>query len=208
MSIKARIGIELGNLRLDLSISANDGERIALLGPNGTGKTTALRVLAGLLPVTHGEVKINGTVVNDGSYFMPAEKRGIGYCPQDLLLFPNMTAVENVAFGLRARGVSRTTATAAAREMLARLGGESYAESRPDQLSVGQKQRVALARALTTGSKLLLLDEPTSAIDAASRPGMHEVINDVARETGATVVVVTHDRDEASALADRTIEMS
>lgn len=209
MSVSAKITAKIGDLNLDLQIDAADGESVALLGANGTGKTTTLKVLAGLLPVAMGTVVIDGLTVDDPvrRIFVPAESRSIGYCPQDLVLFPNLSVLENVAFAPRARGEKRSSAFESALAMLGRLGGSSFADSKPSALSVGQCQRVALARALVASNRLLLLDEPTSAIDADSRPSIHGVINDVVRASGATLVVVTHDRHEAHALAQRVIEM-
>jgi molybdate transport system ATP-binding protein len=192
--------------RLDLELTIAQNEVVALLGPNGAGKTTALRALAGLLRVTEGSVRLDDTVWDrPPEVFVPAEERFAGVVFQDYLLFPTMSALDNVAFGLRAQGVSRQFARARAHEWLARVGLEEFAGVRPRSLSGGQAQRVALARALATEPALLLLDEPLAALDASNRLLVRsELVRHLGEYPGHTLLV-THDPLDAMVLADRIV---
>ena len=183
----------------ELTLSVKPGELVALLGPSGCGKTTALKVIAGLLSPTRGDVRIGGESVLG----VPPERRGAAMVFQKSLLFPHMTVEGNVGFGLRMRGVPRGEARERAAKALKRVRMEGFAGRKPCALSGGQQQRVALARALVTKPRLLLLDEPLSALDANLREGMRELIKEVQREGGHTSVFVTHDQEEAVVLADR-----
>ena len=209
MSVAADFSVELGELRLEMQLDVEAGERVAIVGPNGTGKTTLLRVLAGLQPIDSGVVRIDGRVVDDPTVdaFNHAQDRGVGYCPQELALFAHMNALENVAFGLRAHGHSKSQAHERARELLRQIELSQFVDSLPSSMSQGQCQRVAIVRALASSNQLVLLDEPTSAIDVQSRDAVHGLINAEVRRTGATLIVVTHDRDEAAELADRVIDI-
>jgi molybdate transport system ATP-binding protein len=195
-----------GAFRLDLELAVGAGEVVAVVGPNGAGKTTALRVLAGLLPLDSGSVRVDGELLEEpGRRRARPEARPTGLVFQDYLLFPHLSARENVAFGLRARGVDRATARSRADDELARLGLSAHADRRPRQLSGGQAQRVALARALVTEPRLLLLDEPLAALDAGTRL---EVRADLRRRLAAfagATVVVTHDVLDAFVLGDRLV---
>jgi len=207
MTLDARMQLQRGTLRLDLTLRASPGQVLALLGPNGAGKTTALRVLAGLAPIDAGRVTIAGTVVDDPSArtFVPPEHRDVGVVFQDYSLFPHLTARDNVAFGLRARGATVATARRLAHEWLDRFDVGEVALARPAKLSGGQAQRVALARALVTDPDLLVLDEPLAALDAGSRG---EVRRDLRRHLGAfegVTVLVTHDPVDALALASDVV---
>ena len=187
-----------------VDLTMKPGEFIALLGPSGCGKTTVLRTLSGLELVTEGRILIDGKDVAD----VPVNKRDIGMVFQSYSLFPHMTVMENVEFGLRMRkvdGASRTRRAAEALEMvgLAHLG-ERYAH----QLSGGQQQRVALARALVTRPRVLLLDEPLSALDAKVRVQLRDEIRRIQTELGITTLFVTHDQEEALAVADRVAVMN
>ena len=182
---------------LDLTIQP--GELVALLGPSGCGKTTALRLVAGLEDADGGRVVINGQDVT----WLPANKRDMGMVFQAYSLFPHMTARQNVAFGLRLRGVSHTQREQRAAEMLDLVGLSEQAERYAHQMSGGQQQRVALARALAIQPKVLLLDEPLSALDAKVRAQLRDEIRRVQLEVGITTLFVTHDQEEALALADR-----
>lgn len=209
MSLEASIRLTLGPLDLDMDLTVEEGEVVALLGPNGAGKTTLLRAVAGLAPFLSGRVRLDGKVLEDtatGEY-IPTERRPIGFVFQDYLLFPHLSVIENVAFGLRSRGASRQAAARKAVQWLERVGLQSYASSKPAELSGGQRQRVALARALAPDPRLLLLDEPLAALDATTRA---EVRRDLKRHLdsfGGIRLVVTHDPLEAVALADRLIVM-
>ena len=182
-----------------LSFSVKPGELVALLGPSGCGKTTALKVVAGLLSPTGGDVRIGGESVLG----VPPERRGAAMVFQKSLLFPHMTVEGNVGFGLRMRGVPRGEARERVERALKRVRMEGFAGRKPGALSGGQQQRVTLARALVTEPRLLLLDEPLSALDANLREGMRELVKEVQREGGYTTVFVTHDQEEAVVLADR-----
>ncbi|TYP85944.1 ABC transporter ATP-binding protein [Blastococcus xanthinilyticus] len=182
---------------LDLEIAG--GEFLALLGPSGCGKTTALRAIAGFDRPDAGQVLLDGRDVTD----VPASKRDMGMVFQAYSLFPNLTVAENVAFGLRVRRRPRSEQTARAAELLELVGLADRAARYPHQLSGGQQQRVALARALAVAPKVLLLDEPLSALDAQVRVQLREEIRRIQLELGITAVFVTHDQAEALSVADR-----
>jgi putative spermidine/putrescine transport system ATP-binding protein len=206
----ARSGVEvrLENLRRrygpvtaldDLSLTLAPGELVALLGPSGCGKTTALRLLAGLEVADEGRVLIGSEDVTG----RPANKRDVGMVFQAYSLFPHLTAWQNVAFGLQMRKVSANDRRRRAGEMLELVGLGSFANRFAHQLSGGQQQRVALARALAIQPKVLLLDEPLSALDAKVRARLRDEIRRVQLEVGITTLFVTHDQEEALAIADR-----
>jgi molybdate transport system ATP-binding protein len=180
---------------------------VALLGPNGAGKTTVLRALAGLLRLTGGRVALDGRVLEEPARRLrvPAERRPVGVVFQDYLLFPHLSVVENVAFGLRARGVRSAAARRTAQGWLERLGLPGVADASPRTLSGGQQQRVALARALATDPRLLLLDEPLAALDVSIRAEVRRDLRRHLREFAGVNLLVTHDPLEAIALADRLV---
>jgi molybdate transport system ATP-binding protein len=207
VSLEARVELILGQLHLDVDLAVASGELVVLLGPNGAGKTTLLRALAGLVPLDRGRVVLDGGVLEDaeGGEWVATEHRPIGFVFQDYLLFPHLSALENVAFGLRARGLTKVEARRRAAAWLERVGLAAHAASRPRALSGGQAQRVALARAMAGDPRLLLLDEPLAALDAATRA---EVRRDLRRHLASfdgTRLLVTHDPLEAIALADRLV---
>jgi molybdate transport system ATP-binding protein len=207
MSLEARVQVTLDRLRLDAEVAVATGELVVLLGPNGAGKTTLLRALAGLVALDHGRVVLDGVVLDDtrAGVHLPTERRPVGFVFQDYLLFPHLSALENVAFGLRARGLARAEARRRAAVWLERVGLAGHAGARPRALSGGQAQRVALARAMVSDPRLLLLDEPLAALDAASRA---EVRRDLRRHLASfdgTRLLVTHDPLEAITLADRLV---
>jgi len=207
LSLDAHIKLRLGALDLDAAIAVADDETLAIVGPNGSGKTSILRALAGLVPLSGGRVVLDEEVLEDPSQQIrvPPERRSVGVVFQEYLLFPHMTALENVAFGLRCRGMARGKARDRAREWLERLGLASHLAARPRALSGGQAQRVALARALATDPRLLLLDEPTAALDAGAKVELRrEIRRHLATFSGARLLV-THDPLEAATLADRLV---
>ncbi|WP_104107948.1 ABC transporter ATP-binding protein [Nocardioides sp. 616] len=181
----------------DLEI--DPGEMIVLLGPSGCGKTTALRILAGLDRATSGTVSVGGRDVTR----VPANKRDMGMVFQAYSLFPHMTVIDNVAFGLRLRGTGRAARRERAGAMLDLVGLHTQADRYAHELSGGQQQRVALARALAFEPSVLLLDEPLSALDAKVRVQLRDEIRRVQLEVGTTTLFVTHDQEEALAVADR-----
>lgn len=207
MSLVADVGVQRGALLLRMSLRVEPGETVAVLGPNGAGKSTLLRCLAGLLPLDEGTIAVDGMVLDDLSndVLVPPERRPIGVVFQDHLLFPHLTARDNVAFGLRARGVRRVEARTAADGWLDRLGLAACSSARPSELSGGQAQRVALARALATEPRVLLLDEPLAALDASTRVAVRSELRRHLASFDGMRLLVTHDPVDAYALADRVI---
>ena len=188
----------------DANLTINEGEFIAIMGPSGCGKTTTLRMLAGLDAPTSGTIRIAGQVMNDVS----AHERDTPMVWQSLALFPFLNARENVEFGLKMRGIGPEERRKRALNWLERMEIGEFAERNVETLSGGQRQRVALARALVTEPKLLLLDEPLSALDAHLVIRMQSVLTKLQRELGITFVYVTHSQSEAFAMADRVVIMS
>jgi putative spermidine/putrescine transport system ATP-binding protein len=182
-----------------MSLEIAPGELVALLGPSGCGKTTALRIVAGFETADTGEVLIDGRDVSG----MPAAKRDMGMVFQSYSLFPNMSALDNVGFGLRMRKASGTVRRQKAGELLEMVGLSAQSGQFPHQLSGGQQQRVALARALAIEPRVLLLDEPLSALDAKVRLQLREQIRTLQQRLGTTTLFVTHDQEEALSMADR-----
>jgi molybdate transport system ATP-binding protein len=209
VSLDAVVRLTLGALALDMKLEIGEGEVVALLGPNGAGKTTMLRAIAGLIPLSSGQVHLDGQVLEDAATgnYVPTERRPIGVVFQDYLLFPHLSVQDNIAFGLRSRGMRPRDAAKKAAKWLDRVGLKSYARAKPGALSGGQRQRVALARALAPDPRLLLLDEPLAALDVTTRA---EVRRDLKRHLASFPglrLVVTHDPLEAAALADRLVVM-
>ena len=190
-------------LAVDLEVPA--GTVTAVVGPNGSGKTTTLRALAGLVRPASGRIRLGDRMLDDRDVHVSARDRGIGVVFQDYLLFPHLTAAENVAFGPLAHGVARAVALASAHEWLDRLGLIDFASVRPRQLSGGQAQRVALARALILEPSLLLLDEPLAALDVNTRASVRTELSEILGAYGGSTVLVTHDPTDALALADQLV---
>ena len=205
--LDADIQLRLSRLNLDIAFTVEAGEVVALLGPNGSGKSTTLRALVGLLPLAGGRIVLDGTVLDDPAEHVkiPPEKRPIGLMFQDYLLFPHLSTLENVAFGLRAKGTDKKAARDKASQTLARLGLDGLAEAKPGAMSGGQQQRVAMARALVTDPRLLLLDEPLAALDVSTKTDVRRLLREVLRQSNAANVLVTHDLLDAVALGDRMI---
>ncbi|WP_405687818.1 ABC transporter ATP-binding protein [Streptomyces sp. NBC_00057] len=199
--LDARLVVDRGAFRLDVALTAAPGEVVALLGPNGAGKTTALRALAGLTPLTGGHLRLDGATLER----TPPESRPVGVVFQDYLLFPHLTALDNVAFGPRCQGATKAEARVQAAKWLDRLGLADHTGAKPRRLSGGQAQRVALARALATRPRLLLLDEPLAALDARTRLEVRTQLRRHLAEFEAVAVLVTHDPLDAMVLADRLV---
>ncbi|GER83985.1 ABC transporter ATP-binding protein [Thermogemmatispora aurantia] len=187
-----------------LSLEVEQGEFLTLLGPSGCGKTTILRLVAGFEQADAGRILLDGEEITT----RPANRRPMGMVFQSYALFPHMTAEQNVAFGLRLRRLSPTLIHRRCEELLALVGLADRAHNYPHQLSGGQQQRVALARALAVEPKVLLLDEPLSALDAAVRVTLREEIRRIQQQLGMTVIYVTHDQEEALAISDRIAVMA
>lgn len=185
----------------EVSLSAREGEVLCLLGPSGCGKTTTLRVIAGFEPVSSGEVYLGGRLVSDSGMTVPTEQRRVGMVFQEYALFPHLRVGENVAFGLNHLPPAQQAAEVA--RMLALIGLTGLERRYPHELSGGQQQRVALARALAPQPVLLLLDEPFSNLDPDMRGRMRQELHDLLRRTKTTALLVTHDHEEAFAMADR-----
>jgi putative spermidine/putrescine transport system ATP-binding protein len=182
-----------------ITLEVAAGELVALLGPSGCGKTTLLRIIGGFQPQTSGKVVIGGKVIDN----LPPHHRDIGIVFQNYALFPHLSVAENIAYGLDARGVARPQRKQRVAEMLEMIQLGQLADRYPRQLSGGQQQRVALARALAVAPRILLLDEPFSALDKSLRMDMQIEIKRLQRQSGVTCVMVTHDQEEALSMADR-----
>jgi molybdate transport system ATP-binding protein len=204
--LRADIQLRLGTLDLAVALQAEPGEVVAVLGPNGAGKTTLLRAIAGLIPIASGSVVLDNAVLEDTATrtYVPTERRPIGVVFQSYLLFPHLSVIDNIAFGLRARGRG-DSALAVARSWLERMDLAPYADAKPGTLSGGQQQRVALARALATDPRMLLLDEPLAALDASSRVTVRRDLKRALAQFAGVRLLVTHEPLEAIALADRLL---
>ncbi len=185
----------------DLSFEVREGEVLSILGPSGCGKTTTLRLIAGLERPDAGRIFLGGRLAADPSRAIPPEQRGVGMVFQDYALFPHLTAVQNIAFGVRDGDRAKTREKVT--EVLRLMGLEAYGGRYPHELSGGQQQRVALARALAPNPIVILLDEPFSNLDPDMRGRMRQEVQSILRQTGMTAIVVTHDHEEAFAMADQ-----
>ncbi len=188
----------------DFTLGIDKGEFVSLLGPSGCGKTTVLRMVAGFEMPTSGSIRIDAQDVTD----QRPNQRNIGMMFQSYALFPNMTVADNVGFGLKVKGVPRDERSRRVAEMLQLIGLPDLAGRFPFQLSGGQQQRVALARALAPSPRVLLLDEPLSALDAKVRVSLRNEIRQIQRELGITTIFVTHDQEEAMSISDRIVVMN
>ena len=191
----------------DLSFSLAPGEIASLLGPSGCGKTTLLRAIAGLLQPSAGTIRLGTQLVGLSSVVLPAHKRQTGYVPQQGALFPHLNVARNIAFGLDKKTFSKQEISAITQEMLALIGMSGYENQMPTELSGGQQTRVALARALAVKPKMILLDEPFSALDAELRNELRTDVVALLRAQGTTAILVTHDREEALVSSDKVVLM-
>lgn len=187
----------------DLSFRVNEGEFISLLGPSGCGKSTLIKAVAGIVPPTGGRILLGESDITE----LPMHKRGTVVVFQDMRLFPHINILENTAFPLKMQGVPKEERLSRAKELLKLVQMEGFEHRLPHELSGGQQQRVALARALAARPKLLLLDEPFSALDENLREDMRELVLELHRQFNMTTVLVTHDREEALSLSDRVAVM-
>jgi len=201
-SITKHYGSTVAVDALDLEVA--NGEMVTLLGPSGCGKTTTLRMIAGLIEPTAGRIYFDA----DDVTFLPPRKRNIGFVFQSPALFPHLSVADNVAFGLSVKGAKKDAISSRVEEMLAMVGLSGYGGRLPAQLSGGQQQRIALARVLATDPRVLLFDEPLSALDRNLRDTLKYSILDLQRRTGKTAVYVTHDQSEAFAISDRIVVMN
>jgi molybdate transport system ATP-binding protein len=207
MSLDVDVRIRRNGFEVEAAFVGRPGETVALLGPNGAGKSTVVASLAGLLPPAAGRIRLGDRTLDDvaGGVYVPPDHRPVGVVFQGLLLFPHLSALENVAFPLRARGVARSTARARAGALLDRLGVHHRAGARPGELSGGEAQRVALARAMVAQPELLLLDEPMAALDVRARSEIRPMVRRTLAAFDGVRILVTHDPVEAMTMADRIV---
>ncbi len=206
MSLAVDARVRRGGFTLELRCALPDGSTTALIGPNGAGKSTLVELLAGLVPAERGSVVLGGrTLERAPGLRVPPQARGLGVVFQGLALFPSLSALDNVAYGLRARGVARGVARARARAWLERFELGALADRRPDELSGGQAQRVALARAMIVRPPLLLLDEPLSALDVEARAAARVLLRGWLAAAPGVKLLVTHDLEDARVVADRLL---
>ena len=190
----------------NINLSIEQGEFISILGKSGSGKSTILRLIAGLEVPVSGSILINGRTIADEKQFLQPEKRGVGMVFQDYALFPHMTVAANVGFGLRNK--SKKEMTERIEKMLALVGMTDYGSRYPYELSGGQQQRVALARALAPNPSLMMLDEPFSNLDTELQVKIREDLQKIIKKAGVTSIIVTHNQEDAKALADRVVIMN
>lgn len=187
----------------NVSFDVVRGEFLSILGPSGCGKTTILRILIGLLEPTAGTVELEGEDVTSS----PPDRRSMGIVFQNYALFENMTVLQNVEYALKIKKATKAVARQSALEMLERMGLSEYAARRPGELSGGQQQRVAIARTLVLKPKIILFDEPMSALDVATRLALRQELKNLQREFGITMIYITHDQEEAFAMSERIMVM-
>ena len=209
MTLDARFALTRGSFELDVDLSFNEGEIVAIMGPNGSGKSTFLHAIAGLLPVTSGSLVLDNQTLDEAAkaVFIDPTERPVGIVFQGGLLFETMTILENIIFGLRARKIKRTEAATQAQPLINQFGLTELLQRQPRELSGGQAQRVAIARALITRPRVLLLDEPMSGLDTATRQLVHAEFREVLAGFAGYRILVTHDLDDALSMSDRIIEL-
>ena len=190
---------------VSINLHVHQGETLALVGPNGSGKTTTLEVIAGLLAPDTGHITLNGRTLVDNTTWTPAHQRGIVLATQHTHLFPHLTVLDNVAFGPRAHGHPRHSAHDTARHWLTEVNAAHLAHRRAHQLSGGEAQRVNIARTLAADPHILLLDEPTASLDAHAAPDIRELLTEIL--TNRTTILVSHNTADIDALADRVLTL-
>jgi molybdate transport system ATP-binding protein len=206
-ALDAQFGLERGTLQLAVDLQLDANELVVLVGPNGSGKTSLLHAIAGLVPIDSGAIRLEGSVLDEpaADRFVTPEQRPVALMFQEGLLFRHLDALDNVAFGPRARGMRKAAANARAQALLERLGLGAAAHAKPHELSGGQAQRVALARALAVEPRALLLDEPLAALDAQTRIDVRRTLREQLAAFDGVQILVTHDPLEALTLADRIV---
>lgn len=207
MSLNLAIDVRLDSFTLRVDIDVPTGETLAVVGPNGAGKSTLLACIAGLVAIDSGKIVLDEKVLDDDDTRLAPEERDIGVVFQDHRLFEHMSVIENVEFGLRARGVRRKDARARSASLLDEMGLSNLAERRASDLSGGQRQRVAMLRALAVRPRLLLLDEPLSAIDLDSREEWRQSLAHHIESFSGTTLIVSHDPIDVERLADRVVTL-
>lgn len=209
MSLELHGTVHRGDFQRHVDVSAHSGEVVAIVGANGSGKSTVIHTIAGLAALAEGSLVVNGAIwdVPAQNQWVAPEQRGCGVVFQDVRLFPHLTAVQNVMFGLRARGVNRSEARARSIDALTQVDAHAFAERTPSSLSGGERQRVALARALVMQPRVLLLDEPFSAVDEQSHADFLQLLPRVVRESDAIALMVTHDQGDVSAVSAQVIRL-
>jgi len=207
MTISLQGVVGRGEFERVLDFSVSDGEVLAITGPNGSGKSTVIHTIAGLIPMRSGQLIADNTTWDSSTTntWVEPENRTCAVVFQDLRLFPHMSVIANVAYGLRARGMHKDEALSRAETLLTRVGLKSFEMRRPNNISGGERQRVALARALVLEPRVLLLDEPLSAVDAASRSGLRELLPELLAGYYGATILVTHDQTDVEALATATL---
>lgn len=203
--LQVDVTVEVGEFSVTAAFDAHPGRPLALVGPNGAGKSTLVAAIAGLLPVQSGTIGIDGLVISNAAAVVAPHLRRVGVVFQDFLLFPHLSVRDNVGFPVRVRGGGRAAGRAAAQPWLERFELDHLADRRPHQLSGGQRQRVALARALAADPEVLLLDEPMASLDVEVRDELRADLASHLRAYGRPTVLVTHDAEDVTALADDVV---
>ena len=207
MTISLQGVVGRGEFERVLDFAVSDGEVLAITGPNGSGKSTVIHTIAGLIPMRSGQLIADDTIWDSSTTntWVEPENRTCAVVFQDLRLFPHMSVISNVAYGLRARAMHKDEALSRAETLLTRVGLKSFEMRHPNNISGGERQRVALARALVVEPRVLLLDEPLSAVDAASRSGLRELLPELLSGFSGATILVTHDQTDVEALATTTL---
>jgi molybdate transport system ATP-binding protein len=199
-----------GDFECSFDFTIADGEVLAITGPNGSGKSTVIHTIAGLVPLRSGHLESDGAMWDapDSKQWVAPENRTCAVVFQDLRLFPHMNVMSNVVYGLRSRGIQKDVAIERSQKMLTRVGLTSFEKRQPNELSGGERQRVALARALVLEPRVLLLDEPLSAVDSASRAALRELLPEVLGSFAGAAILVTHDLGDVETLATANLSLN